>query len=54
MDELEGTANTAGNVLLDFIELGTPIIPMQLDNPHRLGRSGQAFAGEMPHPLLHA
>ena len=54
MDELEGTADASGYVLLNFIELRTPVVVVELDEAGRLVLLGEGLAGEVHHPLLHA
>ena len=54
MDELEGTADAVGDVLLDFVELGAPAAVVELDIACRLALLGEGLAGQVHHPLLHA
>jgi hypothetical protein len=54
MDELEGTADAACDVLLDFVELGAPAAVVEPDVACRLILLGERLAWQVHHPLLHA
>lgn len=54
MDELEGTADAACDVLLNFVELGAPAAVVEPDVACRLALLGERLAGQVHHPLLHA
>lgn len=53
MDKLERTADAACDVLLDFIELGAPVVVMKFDNSFWSIFLGERFTGELHHPLFH-
>lgn len=54
MDKLERTADAACDVLLDFIELGAPVVVMKFDNSFWFIFLGEGFTGKVHHPLFYA